>query len=119
MEIIERTFIETDFFTKKWFKLGFSDDDLAVLQNELIKNNNIAPVMEGTGGLKKYRFAIKGRGKSNGSRVCFIDFIAYETIYLIDVFAKNEKVNLSDKEKYILKKLIKNLKKSFKECEGK
>lgn len=49
MEILNRTFIETDFFTKKWFKLGFTEDDLALLQNQLMKNPDIAPIMEGTG----------------------------------------------------------------------
>lgn len=115
MEIIERTFIETDFFTKKWFKLDYTDDDLAILQNELIKKIDKAPIMKGTGGIRKYRFAMPGRGKSSGARVCYIDFIVNKTVYLIDIFAKNEKINLSDKEKISLKKLVKSLNNLMKE----
>ena len=64
---MKREFIETPSFTKRWFALGFNDDDLAELQQFLIKNPNAGDMMVGTGGLRKLRFAFEDKGKS-GSR---------------------------------------------------
>ena len=61
---MKREFIETPSFTKKWFALGFTDDDLAELQQFLLKNPEASDIMVGTGSLKKIRFAFQGRGKS-------------------------------------------------------
>ncbi|QTQ11029.1 type II toxin-antitoxin system RelE/ParE family toxin [Treponema parvum] len=103
---MQREFIETPSFTKRWFALGFNDNDLAELQQFLIKNPDAGNIMVGTGGLKKLRFAFKGKGKSGSARVCYVDFAAFEKIYLIHVFSKEEKPNLSDAEKHAVKKII-------------
>ena len=58
---MKRESIETPSFTKKWFALGFTDDDLAELQQFLLKNPEAGDIMVGTGGLKKIRFAFQGR----------------------------------------------------------
>lgn len=106
-----REFIETPSFTKKWFALGFTEEDLAELQQYLICNPDAGNIMVGTGGLKKIRYAFAGRGKSGSARVCFIDFAAFEKNYLLQVFSKDEKQNLSQVEKNEVKKLVEVLKK--------
>jgi len=63
-------------------------------------------VMIGTGGLKKIRFAFQGRGKSGSARVCYVDFATFAKTYLIQVFSKEEKTNLTDTEKNAVKKAI-------------
>ena len=65
----------------------------------IMQNPEIGPIMRGTGGLRKMRFAYEGRGKSGSTRVCYVDFVFYETGYLISVFPKSEKANLSNEEK--------------------
>ena len=105
-----RTFIEVPSFTKRWYDLGFDDDDLMELQKMLLKNPEAGDIMQGTGGLMKVRFAFEGRGKSGSVRVCYVDFEEYTVIYLITVYAKKEKDNLTDKEKAVLKVLVKQLK---------
>lgn len=50
--------------------------------------------MQGTGGLRKVRFALENRGKSGSVRVVYVDFVVYETIYLITAYTKNEKTIL-------------------------
>ncbi len=107
---MKREFIETPSFTKKWFSLGFSEEDLAELQEFLLKNPEAGDIMTGTGGLRKIRYAFDRRGKSGSARVCYVDFAALEKNYLIQVFSKNEKQNLSDSEKNAVKKAIKILK---------
>lgn len=107
---MRRTFIEVPLFTKRWKEIGLSDEDLLALQIMLLKNPESGPVMEGTGGIRKVRFALENRGKSGSVRVCYTDFADYEVTYLITAFTKNEQANLSDEEKNVLKKLVKALK---------
>ena len=117
---MKRIFIETPSFTKRWFALGFTEDDLAELQQFLIKNPDAGNIMVGTGGLRKIRFAFEGRGKSGSARVCYVDFAAFEKNYLIQVFSKDEKQNLTDAEKKEVKKAISILKaetaKNWRKC---
>lgn len=103
---IARTFIQTTEFTKQWKNLGFDDEDLRQLELLILQRPDIGPVMEGTGGLRKMRFAYEGRGKSGSARVCYVDFIYLETVYLITAFPKNEKENLSKAERNEIKKRL-------------
>jgi hypothetical protein len=66
-------------------------------------------LMEGTGGARKLRFAAKGKGKSGGYRI--ITFFAAQDlpVFLLDIFAKGEKVNLSKAERNELRGILSNL----------
>ena len=97
-ENIARTFIQTFEFSKNWDSLGLNDEDLRKLENEILEDPKAAPVIPGTGGLRKIRFPYQKKGKRGGLRVCYVDFIVYETVYLITVYSKNAKDNLSDVE---------------------
>ena len=93
-------------FTRSWAALGFNDEDLRRLENQLLQNPKIGAVIQGTGKMRKMRFAFEGRGKSGSTRVCYVDFEIKETIYLLAVFAKNELENLTKEERNHLKKQI-------------
>jgi hypothetical protein len=108
--LMTRTFIEIPLFTKRWKQIGLTDNELQALQIMLLENPKAGPIMEGTGGIRKMRFPIDNRGKSNSIRVCYIDFSEYKVIYLITAFKKKEQENLTNDEKNILKKLVKALK---------
>ena len=112
-----RTFIQTEEFVRRWEALGLTDDDLRRLELAIMKNPQAAPVMQGTGKLRKMRFAYENMGKSGSTRVCYVDFLIYETVYLITVYAKNEKDNLSKAECNEVKRLIGILEKSLKKEE--
>lgn len=101
-----RTFIQTDEFIKNWERLGLTDDDLRRLELKIMKNPQVGPVIQGTGKLRKMRFAFENKGKSGSSRVCYVDFLIHETVYLITVYPKNEKDNLSKAERNEIKKFI-------------
>ena len=104
-----RTFVEIPLFSKRWKEIGLTDDDLLDLQVMLLKDPESGPVIEGTGGIRKVRFALGNRGKSAGIRVCYVDLPEYEVTYLITAFEKSEKENLTNGEKNTLKKLVKSL----------
>ena len=93
-----RTFIQTFEFSKSWDSLGLNDEDLRKLENEILEDPKAAPVIPGTGKLRKMRFSYRKKGKRGGLRVCYVDFAAYETIYLITAYSKNVKEDLSKQE---------------------
>ncbi|MCC8152345.1 MAG: type II toxin-antitoxin system RelE/ParE family toxin [Lachnospiraceae bacterium] len=108
-QYLARTFILTDEFSKRWEKLGLTDDDQLRLKLEILNDPEIGKVIPGNGKLRKMRFAFKNRGKSGSTRVCYVDFVVQETIYLITVYAKNEKDNLTQEERNTIKKMIQAL----------
>jgi|SRR5271157_2902217 len=87
-------FIELPGFTRAWESLGLSDDDLATLQTAILDGPNRHPVVSGTGGLRKIRFARpgKGRGKSSSYRACFLN---NGVVVLAMVYGKGEQADLT------------------------
>ena len=108
-----RTFIQTNEFARNWEQLGLSDDDMRRLELEILKNPKAGNVIRGTGRLRKLRFAYENEGKSGSTRVCYVDFFVKETIYLITVYPKNEKDNLTKAECNNIKKMIDILEKNL------
>lgn len=68
------------------------------------------PVIPGTGGFRKARWGRQGRGKSGGVRVIYYFWVAPDIVYLADMYAKNDKENLTDADKKALRRLIQDLK---------
>jgi hypothetical protein len=102
-------FIEASGFSQKWDDLGLDvEHDLLALQLLIMANPTRAPVVSETGGLRKVRFAPPGsdRGKSGSLRVCYAYFASFGIVYLVCVYAKSEKDNLSAAEKKQIKKLL-------------
>jgi hypothetical protein len=56
-------------------------------------------VVQGTGGVRKLRWALEGRGKRGGARVIYFYHDPEMPLYLLDAFAKNEKTDLSQAER--------------------
>lgn len=106
---MNREFVRTPEFEKCWEKFGLTEDDIVSLEEILCANPQAGVVMEGTGGLRKIRWALPNQGKSGGIRIVYVDFVRYEKIYLISAYPKNEKENLTDKECNEIKKYIKRL----------
>ena len=102
-------FIETTVFTKAWAKLGMDDEnDLTALQLGIMCSPKACPVIQGTGGLRKLRFAPPGRGigKSEGFRVCYVYFEEYGIVLLVYVYDKHAKDDLDGAEKAVIRSYI-------------
>lgn len=67
-------------------------------------------LMQGTGGVRKLRWARGGRGKSAGVRVVYYYHSEALPLYLLTVFGKSEKANLSKAERNELATLVAMLK---------
>ncbi|MDB5356294.1 MAG: hypothetical protein JWN24_2747 [Phycisphaerales bacterium] len=102
------TFVHAAGFSKDWKALRLTDEDLSALESAIAKQPDIGPVMKGTSGLRKMRFAPPSlhRGKSGSMRVGYVAFEDLETVYLVLIFPKNAKDNLSAEEREYFRKLI-------------
>lgn len=105
-----RTFKEVPLFTRKWQELGLTDNHLKTLEEILLKDPKAGDVIQGSGGLRKIRIPLENRGKRGGARVIYVDIELKETIYFINVYAKNEQDDLTEEEKKAFKAVIKILK---------
>ena len=106
-----RKFIYTESFQKSWKAMGLSDEDLPLLEIEVLKNPRAGDVIEGTGGARKLRIQLEGRGKSGGARVIYLDVYEKEHLYLLFAYPKNVQENLNADQKKAIAKLIEILKK--------
>jgi hypothetical protein len=102
------TFIELRPFTRRWQQLRLADSDLHAVQSLIMTRPQIGTLIEGTGGLRKMRFARPdaGAGKSGGLRVCYAYFEAVATVVLAVVYAKGEKDDLTPVEKAAIRTAV-------------
>jgi len=91
------TFLHLDVFDEEWSDLGLRDDDLQELQGAIMASPERHPVVRGTGGLRKIRFAPsrEARGKSGAYRVGYVRFREFGFILLVTVWGKKDKSDLS------------------------
>jgi hypothetical protein len=76
----------------------------------LSANPKAGDLMQGTGGVRKLRWGRGGRGKSGGVRVIYYFHSDAIPLYLLTVFGKNERANLSKAERNELAGLVRMLK---------
>jgi mRNA-degrading endonuclease RelE of RelBE toxin-antitoxin system len=97
--------IETSIFTKNVKNL-LSDDEYRLLQNSLIKSPEMGKLIKGTGGLRKVRWAIKGKGKSGGIRTIYYWSKPDDIILMLLIYQKNVQDSLTDEQTKILKRIV-------------
>ena len=86
-----------------------SQEERAELVVYLAEHPNSGALMQGTGGIRKLRWARQGGGKSGGIRVIYYFHNESMPLYLLAAFGKNEKANLSAEEKQLLAKAVREL----------
>ena len=97
-------FIETPIFTADVCAL-LSDEEYAALQQHLVTMPNAGDVIAGTGGLRKIRWTVAGKGKRGGTRVIYYHVVAQVQIRMILIYRKGIKDDLTPKEKTVLRKI--------------
>ena len=98
-------FVETPVFTKQITAL-LDDRDYRQLQVTLALKPAAGDLIRGSGGLRKIRWAVRGRGKSGGIRVIYY-LVDEGEIYFLLAYAKNEQEDLDSRQLRVLRNLVK------------
>jgi hypothetical protein len=105
---VKAVFVELPAFAR--YRADYLDGEaFSRLQNELMKNPAAGDVIEGTGGLRKLRFADsrRGKGKRGGLRVIYYWWDAGTQFWLYTLYGKDEMVDLTAKQRRDLKAMLK------------
>jgi len=102
-------FIESKQF-EKLRESYFDDESYKSFQSFLLEQPLAGDVIQGTGGLRKVRWASKGKGKRSGVRTIYLYLVEKSHIHFLTVYAKNEMSDLTSNEKKILKTLAEEIK---------
>lgn len=107
---------ETLSFQRKAAQL-LSEFEKSELITHLSVNPSAGTRIKGTGGIRKLRWSYGGRGKRGGVRVVYFFHDLDMPLFLLTLFGKNEKSNLSPEEKNTLSKLVRELVRSWSELQ--
>ena len=86
-------FIETPFFAKA-LEHYLDDDEYAGLQRHLNEHPEAGVVVPGSGGVRKLRWAVPGRGKRGGLRVIYYLRSTRGEIWMLTLYGKNVRENV-------------------------
>ncbi len=88
------TFVELPLFTEQVTRL-VEDTDYLQFQKDLLRRPDQGDVIPQSGGLRKTRMRLPGRGKSGGARVIYLHLPKHDTIVLLYLYTKPQRENLS------------------------
>lgn len=103
------TVCETRVFRRHAKEAGMTDDEIEQLVDYLSEHPTAGDEMAGTGGCRKLRVAGRGKGKSGGYRTITFYTGPDLPVFLITVFSKGERANLSKEERNSLQSMTKEL----------
>ena len=95
------TFVETKLFTELVLDY-LSDDEYAAMQQFLVVNPEAGDVIPASGGVRKLRWGVAGRGKRSGLRVIYFLRRRNDEVWMLTLYAKNVADNIPAK---VLKKI--------------
>lgn len=107
-----QTIVELPEFQRKTDKLLSNSERLSII-NYLAAHPASGDIMQGTGGIRKLRWSAQGKGKSGGVRVIYYYHNESIPLFLLTLFGKGEKANLSKSERNDLAKLTSLLIKNY------
>lgn len=99
-------FIETPIFSKEVQTL-LKDDEYKSLQVALLLRPEQGSIIPKSDGLRKVRWSSKGKGKQGGLRVIYYWDNKTESFYMLLIYSKSKKDDLSPDQLQILSQLVK------------
>jgi len=98
-------FVETPVFTKRVKEL-LPDEDYRALQIALLLRPEQGPLIKGGAGLRKVRWAPRGRGKRGGLRVIYFWQPVDQAFYMLFAYAKTEQEVLTPDQCRVLARVV-------------
>ena len=107
------TIVETPEFTRQSKQLRISDEELDFIKTFIGLNPSSGNVVRGSGGARKVRIPLRGRGKSGGFRV--ITFYSGRNIpvFLIDICSKREQEDITGARKNAIRNAVRAILNSY------
>jgi len=100
--------VETPEFLSVTRKL-MTDEERGALIDYLAHNPTAGVLIKETGGVRKLRWGLEGRGKRGGARVIYFFHSADVPLFALTAYAKNQRADLSKKERSEFRKLTSEL----------
>lgn len=76
------------------------------LQSALLEMPSLGNIIVGSGGIRKFRWAVKGHGKSGGARVIYYWAVGTNTMLMLHVYSKGRKEDLTKDEIKELRQVV-------------
>ncbi len=108
-----QTVVETATYLRAAKDAKMSEEEMISAVDLVAADPETGDVMQGTGGVRKVRVAGRGKGKSGGYRVVYFYGGGDIPIFMLTVFGKGEKANLTQGERNALRQMTKILKESL------
>ena len=83
-----------------------SDEEYQQLQLELIRRPDLGVIIAGSGGLRKVRVALEGRGKRGGARTIYYWAVAHEQLLMLLIYPKNVQDDLTSEQLKMLRQIV-------------
>jgi hypothetical protein len=106
------TFVELPLFTEQITRL-VDDAEHLQFQKDLLRRPDQGDVIRQSGGLRKVRMRLAGRGKSGGARVIYLHLPRHDTIVLFYLYTKAQREDLSPEQLRRLRDAAATIKKEF------
>lgn len=97
--------LETSVFTRQVIEL-LTEEEYRELQRALVRRPTLGPVIRGSGGLRKARWVMRGRGKRGGVRVIYYWAVRQERLLMLLIYSKGEREDLSPDQVRILRQIV-------------
>ena len=97
--------IETSVFTRQ-VQVLLTDEEYRKFQAALATRPNIGALIQHSGGLRKVRWAISGKGKRGGVRIIYYWATARQQLLMLFMYSKSERDDLSPAQLKILKMIV-------------
>jgi hypothetical protein len=98
--------LETASFASAAKASGLIDEDRLEIATLVARDPRVGEIIKGTGGARKFRFGMRGKGKRGGARVITFFAAPDVPVFLLDVYTKGERVDLSQDERNQLRAIL-------------
>jgi hypothetical protein len=106
------TVVETKSFQER-ARSRMSREEVGSAVTMIARNPTCGRLIKGAGGIRKVRFAVGGKGKSGGVRIIYYFYNEDIPVFLLTVFSKNEKSDLTQVERKMLASLARKLRDTY------
>ena len=97
--------VETSVFTRQVTEL-LSDDEYRLLQVALVNRPDAGALIPRSGGLRKLRWAVRGRGKRGGVRTIYYWAVAQKRLLMLFMYPKSERDDLTPGQLKALRRIV-------------